>query len=108
MCNVAKLKKNLCWRPKDTIFFRKVTTPIDPAKDTSQAASTGIASRNSPIYTCAVKLRVFAAIATTDNFLGLFGELQRVKGSKSRFEISLILITRNAHHDLSFLAGYVV
>jgi len=71
--------KSLCWRPKDAILFWKIPAPIHPAKDTTQTTTTSIASRDPFIYTHAVEFYIFAVIATTDNFLSLFGKLKRVK-----------------------------
>jgi hypothetical protein len=101
--------ENISRRPKDTIFFGKVTAPINPAKDTSQAASTDITGCDSPIHTRAVEFCILARIAMADNLLGPSGELQRVKGNKSTFEISLIGITMDAHSCPSFSGrGYIV
>jgi hypothetical protein len=101
--NVVKLIENLSRRPKYTILFRKVAAPIDPAKDTSQAASTDIASRDSSIHTCAVEFRVLATIAATDNFLSLLGQIKRIKWDKSWLKVSLVYFARNAHRGFPSL-----
>jgi len=103
---MAKLAECFRWRTEGTVFFREIPAPIHPAKDTSQAAPTGIAGRDSPIDTSAVEFRVLTTITATDNLLGLSGKFQRVKGGESRLQISLVSLTKGGHYVLSFSAGW--